>query len=53
MSLSVMGSVRALDILDPNEYSVSGVREYGGRRPGENLGEETMSSIISLVFCRQ
>ena len=31
MSLSVIGSVRALEIPDPNEYSVSGVLEYDGR----------------------
>jgi hypothetical protein len=40
ISLSVIGSVRDRDMPEPNEYSVSGVRAYKGRGPGENAGGE-------------
>jgi hypothetical protein len=48
-----MGSVRALEMPDPNEYNVSGVLEYGGRGPGEYVGEENMPGFTSGVSCRQ
>jgi hypothetical protein len=35
-----MGSVRALDMPDPKEYKVSGVRAKSGRGPGDVNGGE-------------
>jgi hypothetical protein len=47
-----MGSVRAREMLEPNEYSVSGVLAYSGRGPGENIGEN-MPAFLLLVSWRQ
>jgi hypothetical protein len=49
MSLSVIGSVRARDMPDPNEYKVSGVRANRGRGPGElNGGEKRPGFAVEL-----
>jgi hypothetical protein len=48
-----MGSVRALETPDPNEYRVSGVLAYGGRGPGEYVREKSMPDFASLLSCRQ
>jgi hypothetical protein len=52
MSLSVIGSVRARETPDPNEYSVSGVLAYSGRGSGENMGEN-MPAFLLLASWRQ
>jgi hypothetical protein len=49
MSRSVMGSVRALVMPDPNEYKVSGVRAKSGRDPGDvNGGEKGLGFAVEL-----